>query len=85
MSVASGCVPTAALQDGRLDPAVLSTLPPSVQLGLMMQLRQRQQDANRQQFEARRAAPADFSQFQMQQYLAATQFRWAACASNGGL
>lgn len=68
------------LQDGQLDPAVMSTLPPSLQLDLMLKMREQKQAANRQQFEARRAAPASFSQFQMQQYLAATRFRWAGGA-----
>jgi len=63
------------LQEGGLDPAVLSTLPPSLALDLMGRMRERQQAANRSQFEARAAAPASFSQFQMQQYLAASQFR----------
>lgn len=55
---------------------MLSTLPPSVVLDLLTQQRERQQAINRAQFEARAAAPSDFSRFQMQQYLAATQFRW---------
>lgn len=66
-------------QDGDLDPAALSTLPPSLAIELMLRMRERQQAANRAQFEARAAAPADFSQFQMAQYLAATQFRWMGC------
>ena len=44
----------------------------------MGRMRERQQAANRAQFEARAAAPASFSPFQMQQYLAASQFRWGA-------
>ena len=55
---------------------MLSTLPPSLALDLMGRMRERQQAANRAQFEARAAAPSSFSQFQMQQYLAASQFRW---------
>lgn len=63
------------LQHGQLDPAVMSTLPPSVALDLMMKMRERSQAENRQEFEARRAAPAAFSSFQMQTYLAGTRFR----------
>lgn len=75
------------VQEGGLDPAVLSTLPPSLALDLMGRMRERQQAANRAQFEARAAAPNSFSQFQMQQYLAASQFRWVGeveSASGGG-
>ncbi|KAL4441195.1 hypothetical protein ABPG77_011432 [Micractinium sp. CCAP 211/92] len=62
-------------EHGQLDPAVMSTLPPSVALDLMMKMRERSQAENRQEFEARRAAPAAFSSFQMQTYLAGTRFR----------
>ncbi|KAL4452206.1 hypothetical protein ABPG75_007868 [Micractinium tetrahymenae] len=62
-------------EDGQLDPAVMSTLPPSVVLDLMMKMRERRQAENRQEFEARRAAPAAFSSFQMQTYLVGTRFR----------
>lgn len=64
------------LQNGDLDPAVLSTLPPSLQLDLLLRLREQRQAANREAFESRAGLPASFSHFQMAQYLAATQFRW---------
>lgn len=60
----------------------MSTLPPSVALDLMMKMRERKQAESRREFEARRAAPAAFSSFQMQTYLAGTRFR---CACLGGV
>ena len=54
---------------------MLSTLPPSMALDVMMRMRETQQAANREMLEERSGKPASFSQFQMQQYLAAVGFR----------
>ena len=62
-----------------LDPEVLGTLPPSMQLEFMDKLRERMVSENREQFQQRTGIPIDFSTFQMQQYLKASAFR---CMSN---
>eukprot|EP00887_Chlorella_sp_A99_P002071 scaffold21.g2071.t1 len=62
-------------QSGELDPAVLSTLPPSLQLDLLLRLREQKRTANREAFESRAGKPASFSAFQMEQYLATTERR----------
>lgn len=64
---------------------MLSRLPPSLAMQLMDAERERQRAANRAALEARAAAPANFSQFQMQQYLAATRFRWVLPPQGGGV
>ncbi|KAK9806600.1 hypothetical protein WJX73_007536 [Symbiochloris irregularis] len=53
----------------QLDPAVLSTLPPSLQLELMGKLRESKTYRNREEFASRTGNPLGFSTFQMQQYL----------------
>ncbi|KAK9861414.1 hypothetical protein WJX84_011927 [Apatococcus fuscideae] len=58
-----------------LDPEVLGTLPPSMQLEFMDKMRERMVSENREQFQARTGTPIDFSSFQMQQYLKASAFR----------
>ncbi|KAK9819017.1 hypothetical protein WJX74_004467 [Apatococcus lobatus] len=58
-----------------LDPEVLGTLPPSMQLEFMDKMRERMVSENREQFQARTGIPIDFSTFQMQQYLKASAFR----------
>ena len=73
-----------APQSGELDPEVLSTLPPSLQLELLMRAREARRAANREAFEARAGVPAAFSTFQMQQYLAAVGFRWGVASWRPG-
>ena len=59
-----------AMQDTeQLDPAVLSTLPQSMQFDLLLKMRERLQTANREQFAARQGLPAEFSLFQMKSFL----------------
>ncbi|KAK9830500.1 hypothetical protein WJX72_012105 [[Myrmecia] bisecta] len=58
-----------------LDPAVLSTLPPSMQLELMAKLREQKNLENREQFQKHAGRPLNFSQFQMETYLKASAFR----------
>ena len=62
-------------QDGELDPAVLSTLPPSVAFDLIVKMRERAVTANRAGFEQRTGKPDDFSSFQLEQYLRASKFK----------
>lgn len=73
-----------------IDPVVLATLPPSVQLEVMLRLRDRQQAANRGGFEERTGRPEEFSQFQINQYLKTSTLRrqldtlrGAGAAANG--
>lgn len=73
-----------------IDPVVLATLPPSVQLEVMLRLRDRQQAANRGGFEERTGKPEEFSQFQINQYLKTSTLRrqldtlrGAGAAANG--
>lgn len=61
--------------DEEVDPVVLATLPPSMQLEVMLRLRDRRTMANRSGFEERTGRPEAFSQFQMQQYLRASTLR----------
>lgn len=58
-----------------VDPEVLSTLPPSMQLEIMLQLREKAMAAARGGFESRGKKPEEFSQYQMQQYLNSTGLR----------
>lgn len=58
-----------------LDPAVLSTLPPSLQLDFAMKLRERKQAENREHFQKHTGQPQAFSSFQLQQYLKGTQLK----------
>ncbi|GAB4814523.1 hypothetical protein N2152v2_001569 [Parachlorella kessleri] len=62
-------------EDGELDPEVLSTLPPSLQLDIIMRVREQRVTLNREKFEARSGVPASFSDFQLQQYLKASALR----------
>lgn len=59
-----------------LDPAVLSTLPPSMQLDIMAKLREQRTYGNREGFQKRQAQPQSFSQFQMAEYLKASAVRY---------
>ena len=63
-----------------LDPAVLSTLPPSLQLEFALKLRERKQAENREHFQKHTGQPQAFSSFQMQQYLKSTQHKYASSA-----
>lgn len=58
-----------------LDPAVLGTLPPSLQLEFALKLRERKQAENREHFQKHTGKPTDFSSFQMQQYLKGSQLK----------
>jgi DNA excision repair protein ERCC-5 len=58
-----------------VDSTVLSTLPPSMQLDIMLRLREQQMASNRDALLQRKDDPAQFSQFQIQQYLKASQLR----------
>ena len=58
-----------------MDSTVLSTLPPSMQLDIMLRLREQQMASNRDALLQRKDDPAQFSQFQIQQYLKASQLR----------
>lgn len=58
-----------------LDPAVLSTLPQSMQLEAMQRLRERMTHANRDKFQQQAVNPSGFSVLQMQEYLKASKFR----------
>ena len=58
-----------------VDPEVLSTLPPSMQLEIMLQVREKNMNAARGGFEVRNGKPEEFSQYQMQQYLNSTGLR----------
>lgn len=58
-----------------VDPEVLSTLPHSMQLEVMLQLREKAMVAARGGFEARNGKPLEFSQYQLEQYLNSTGLR----------
>jgi len=58
-----------------LDPAVLSTLPPSVQFEIMQKLREEQFNRNRVKFQAVASNAAAFSETQLSAYLKASAFR----------
>ena len=62
------------VEDG-VDPEVLSTLPPSLQLEIMLQVREKAMAAARGGFESRNGRPEEFSQFQMKHYLDSTGLR----------
>ena len=67
----------AVLPEGldELDPAVLSTLPPSLQLEFALKLRERKQAENREHFQKHTGQPQAFSSFQLHQYLKGTQLK----------
>ncbi|KAM0842168.1 hypothetical protein ACQ4PT_058559 [Festuca glaucescens] len=66
---------------GDLDPAVLASLPPSMQLDLLVQMRERVMAENRQKYQkikkclASLQEPAKFSELQIQSYLKTVAFR----------
>ncbi|KAH7661726.1 XPG/Rad2 endonuclease protein [Dioscorea alata] len=60
---------------GKIDPAVLASLPPSMQLDLLVQMRERLMAENRQKYQKIKKAPAKFSELQIQSYLKTVAFR----------
>ncbi|KAL3833180.1 hypothetical protein ACJIZ3_007916 [Penstemon smallii] len=60
---------------GKVDPAVLASLPPSMQLDLLVQMRERLMAENRQKYQKVKKAPARFSELQIQSYLKTVAFR----------
>ncbi|KAL8124353.1 DNA repair protein UVH3 [Apium graveolens] len=61
--------------DGKMDPAVLAALPPSMQLDLLAQMRERLMAENRQKYQKVKKAPERFSELQIQSYLKTVAFR----------
>ncbi|KAL2320099.1 hypothetical protein Fmac_029068 [Flemingia macrophylla] len=60
---------------GEVDPAVLASLPPSMQLDLLVQMRERLMAENRQKYQKVKKDPAKFSELQIQAYLKTVAFR----------
>ncbi|CAM8937534.1 unnamed protein product [Rhodiola kirilowii] len=60
---------------GDVDPNVLSSLPPSMQLDLLAQMRERLMAENRQKYQKVKKAPEKFSALQIQSYLKTVAFR----------
>ncbi|GKB77082.1 DNA repair protein UVH3 [Tanacetum coccineum] len=60
---------------GNVDPAVLASLPPSMQLDLLGQMRERLMAENRQKYQKVKKAPAEFSELQIEAYLKTVAFR----------
>ncbi|XP_044502242.1 DNA repair protein UVH3 isoform X3 [Mangifera indica] len=60
---------------GSVDPAVLAALPPSMQLDLLVQMRERLMAENRQKYQKVKKAPKKFSELQIQAYLKTVAFR----------
>ncbi|XP_004514821.1 DNA repair protein UVH3 isoform X2 [Cicer arietinum] len=58
-----------------VDPAVLASLPPSMQLDLLVQMRERLIAENRQKYQKVKKDPAKFSELQIQAYLKTVAFR----------
>nr|DAD31011.1 TPA_asm: hypothetical protein HUJ06_009862 [Nelumbo nucifera] len=63
------------IMHGNVDPAVLAALPPSMQLDLLVQMRERLMAENRQKYQKVKKAPAKFSELQIQAYLKTVAFR----------
>ncbi|KAL5864228.1 hypothetical protein ACOSQ3_001742 [Xanthoceras sorbifolium] len=61
--------------DGIVDPAVLAALPPSMQLDLLVQMRERLMAENRQKYQEVKKAPEKFSELQIKAYLKTVAFR----------
>lgn len=61
--------------DGNLDPAVLASLPPSMQLDLLVQMREALMAENRQKFQKIKKMPKKFSELQIESYLKTVAFR----------
>ncbi|KAL6649430.1 hypothetical protein ACP70R_013654 [Stipagrostis hirtigluma subsp. patula] len=60
---------------GDIDPAVLASLPPSMQLDLLVQMRERVMAENRQKYQKIKKEPSKFSELQIQSYLKTVAFR----------
>ncbi|KAK6155170.1 hypothetical protein DH2020_009418 [Rehmannia glutinosa] len=60
---------------GKVDPAVLAALPPSMQLDLLVQMRERLMAENRQKYQKVKKAPSRFSELQIEAYLKTVAFR----------
>ncbi|XP_007031407.2 PREDICTED: DNA repair protein UVH3 [Theobroma cacao] len=60
---------------GNVDPAVLAALPPSLQLDLLVQMREKLMAVNRQKYQKVKKAPEQFSELQIQSYLKTVAFR----------
>ncbi|KAL8471410.1 hypothetical protein ACS0TY_028897 [Phlomoides rotata] len=60
---------------GKVDPAVLASLPPSMQLDLLVQMRERLMAENRQKYQKVKKVPARFSELQIEAYLKTVAFR----------
>ncbi|XP_042502113.1 DNA repair protein UVH3 isoform X2 [Macadamia integrifolia] len=60
---------------GSIDPSILAVLPPSMQLDLLVQMRENLIAENRQKYQKAKKAPAKFSQLQIQAYLKTVAFR----------
>ncbi|KAJ7974539.1 DNA repair protein UVH3 [Quillaja saponaria] len=60
---------------GEVDPAVLASLPPSMQLDLLVQMRERLMAENRQKYQKVKKDPTKFSELQIQAYLKTVSFR----------
>ncbi|XP_078178846.1 5'-3' exonuclease family protein isoform X2 [Carex rostrata] len=78
------------LTKDNIDPAVLASLPPSMQLDLLVQMRERMMAENRQKYQKIKKSPAKFSELQIQSYLKTVAFRREIdevhkCASGKGL
>ncbi|KAF2316157.1 hypothetical protein GH714_041496 [Hevea brasiliensis] len=59
----------------KVDPAVLAALPPSMQLDLLVQMRERLMAENRQRYQKVKKAPEKFSELQIEAYLKTVAFR----------
>ncbi|CAH9090713.1 unnamed protein product [Cuscuta europaea] len=60
---------------GKIDPSILAALPPSMQLDLLVQMRERLMAENRQKYQKVKKAPEKFSELQIQAYLKTVAFR----------
>ncbi|WOL06745.1 DNA repair protein UVH3 isoform X1 [Canna indica] len=63
------------IDDIQIDPAVLASLPPSMQLDLLVQMRERVMAENRQKYQKIKKVPTKFSELQIQSYLKTIAFR----------
>ncbi|XP_041008430.1 DNA repair protein UVH3 isoform X5 [Juglans microcarpa x Juglans regia] len=61
--------------NGEFDPTVLAALPPSMQLDLLVQMRERLMAENRQKYQKVKKDPTKFSELQIQAYLKTVAFR----------
>ncbi|XP_074286681.1 DNA repair protein UVH3 isoform X2 [Silene latifolia] len=63
------------ITDGNVDPSVLAALPPSMQLDLLVQMREKLMAENRQKYQKVKKAPQKFSELQIEAYLKTVAFR----------